>query len=103
MKSLLWHIGDAGQYVGQPGARINAVQLCGLDQAGKGAGGSADPASEARRQAVQGRWARGAERGDLRALDGLPVERAAEGPAAEAHGVGQRTGLARAHGEMVGR
>jgi hypothetical protein len=33
MKSLLRHIGDTGQDVGQPGARINAVQLCGLDQA----------------------------------------------------------------------
>ena len=33
MKSLLWHIGDTGQDVNKPGARINAVQLCGLDQA----------------------------------------------------------------------
>ena len=33
MKSLLWHIGDAGEYVGKPGARVNAVQLGGLDQA----------------------------------------------------------------------
>ena len=32
MKSLLWHIGDTGQDVGQPGARINAVQLGSLDQ-----------------------------------------------------------------------
>ena len=38
MKSLLWHIGDTGQDVGQPGARINAVQLCGLDQAVHGGG-----------------------------------------------------------------
>jgi hypothetical protein len=33
MKSLLRHIGDTGQDVSKPGARINAVQLCGLDQA----------------------------------------------------------------------
>ncbi len=33
MKSLLWHIGDTGQDVRKPGARIDAVQLCGLDQA----------------------------------------------------------------------
>jgi len=33
MKSLLRHIGDTGQDVSKLGARINAVQLCGLDQA----------------------------------------------------------------------
>ena len=33
MKSLLWHIGDACEYGSKPGARINAVQLCGLDHA----------------------------------------------------------------------
>jgi hypothetical protein len=33
MKSLLWHISDTGGHVGEPGARVNAVQLCGLDQA----------------------------------------------------------------------
>ena len=33
MKSLLWHISDAGQNVSKPGARVNTVQLCGLDQA----------------------------------------------------------------------
>ncbi len=38
MKSLLRHIGYAGQDVGEPGARINAVQLCGLDQAVHGGG-----------------------------------------------------------------
>jgi hypothetical protein len=43
-----------------------------------GAGGAADPASEARWQAAQSGCTRGAERGVLRALDGLPVERAAE-------------------------
>jgi hypothetical protein len=53
-----------------------------------GAGGAADPASETRRQAAQGGRARGAERSMLCALDGQPVERAAEGPAAEEHGVG---------------
>jgi len=53
-----------------------------------GAGGAADPASEARWQAAQGGCARGAERSVLRALDRLPVERAAEGPAAKEHGVG---------------
>jgi len=38
MKSLLWHIGDAGEYVSKPGARVNAVQLGGLDQAVHGGG-----------------------------------------------------------------
>jgi hypothetical protein len=38
MKSLLWHISDAGQDVSKPGARINAVQLGGLDQAIHGGG-----------------------------------------------------------------
>ena len=38
MKSLLRHIGDACEYVSKPGARINAVQLCGLDQAVHGGG-----------------------------------------------------------------
>jgi hypothetical protein len=38
MKSLLWHIGDARQHVGKLGARVNAVQLCGLDQAIHGGG-----------------------------------------------------------------
>jgi len=33
MKSLLRQKGDTGQHVSKPGARINAVQLCGLDQA----------------------------------------------------------------------
>ena len=33
MKSLLRHIGDTGQDVSKPGARINAVQLGSLDQA----------------------------------------------------------------------
>ncbi len=31
MKSRLWHIGDTGQHVRKPGARIKAVQLGGLD------------------------------------------------------------------------
>ncbi len=38
MKSLLRHIGDTGEYVSKPGARINAVQLGGLDQAVHGSG-----------------------------------------------------------------
>ena len=38
MKSLLRHIGDAGEYVGKPSARVNAVQLGGLDQAVHGGG-----------------------------------------------------------------
>jgi hypothetical protein len=38
MKSLLRHISDAGEYVSKPGARINAVHLCGLDQAIHGGG-----------------------------------------------------------------
>jgi hypothetical protein len=38
MKSLLRQIGDAGQHVGKPGARINAVQLGGLDQVVHGSG-----------------------------------------------------------------
>ena len=38
MKSLLRHIGDAGQDVRKPGARINAVQLSGLDEAVHGGG-----------------------------------------------------------------
>ena len=38
MKSLLRHIGDTGQDVSKPGARVNAVQLCGLDQAIHGGG-----------------------------------------------------------------
>jgi hypothetical protein len=33
MKSLLRHIGDTGQHVSKQGARIDAVQLCSLDQA----------------------------------------------------------------------
>lgn len=47
-----------------------------------------DPSSEARRQAPEGRRARGAERDILRAVFRLPMERIAEGPAAEEHGVG---------------
>ena len=35
MKSLLRHIGDTGQDVSKPGARINAVQLCVLNVAEK--------------------------------------------------------------------
>lgn len=31
MKFLLRHIGDTGEYVGNPGARVNAIELCGLD------------------------------------------------------------------------
>ena len=42
MKSLLWRIGDTGQDVSKPGARINVVQLGSLDQAVHG--GSALPA-----------------------------------------------------------
>ena len=38
MKSLLWHISDAGQDVRKPGTRVNAVQLGGLDQAIHGGG-----------------------------------------------------------------
>jgi len=38
MKSLLRHIGDTGQDVSKPGARINAVQLGSLDQAVHGGG-----------------------------------------------------------------
>ena len=43
MKSLLRHISDAGQDVGQPGARINAVPLSGLDQAVHGGGALSVP------------------------------------------------------------
>ena len=38
MKSLLRHIGDTGQDVSKPGARINAVQLGSLDEAVHGGG-----------------------------------------------------------------
>ncbi len=38
MKSLLWHISDVGEYVSEPSARVNAVQLDGLDQAVHGGG-----------------------------------------------------------------
>lgn len=45
------------------------------------------PLGETRRQATQGGRARGAERGVLRALDQLPVERTANGPAPKEHGL----------------
>ncbi len=32
MKSLMWHISDAGQDLSKPGARVNAVGLSGMDQ-----------------------------------------------------------------------
>jgi hypothetical protein len=38
MGSLLQHLGDTGQDISKPGARINAVELCGLDQAVRSGG-----------------------------------------------------------------
>lgn len=40
MKSLLWHVSDTGEYIGKPGARVNAIEFCGLDQAVHGGGAS---------------------------------------------------------------
>ena len=48
--------------------------------------GADDPAGETRRAQTLGECARGAERDFLRVVDRLPVEGAAEGPAAEEHG-----------------
>ena len=52
-----------------------------------GAGRAADPAGQARRAQTLGQPARGPERDFLRVVDRLPVERAAQGPAAEEHGL----------------
>jgi hypothetical protein len=30
MQSALWHIGDAGEHIGEPGVRIDIVELCRL-------------------------------------------------------------------------
>ena len=51
-----------------------------------GAGRAADPAGQARRASARGECSRGSQRDLLRALDGLPMAGAAEGPAAEEHG-----------------
>jgi hypothetical protein len=51
-----------------------------------GAGWADDPASQARRPSARGECSRGSQRNLLRALDGLPMAGAAEGPAAEEHG-----------------
>lgn len=52
-----------------------------------GAGGAADPACAARWPAARRECAGSAERGVLPAVDRLPVERFAQGPAAQEHGV----------------
>src|SRR6478735_6344131 len=51
-----------------------------------GSGGAADPTSAARRAPARCQRARSSQRHLLCALDGLPVEGVAEGPAAEEHG-----------------
>jgi len=53
-----------------------------------GAGRLADPACQARWATSDGERPRGPERHLLRALDGLSVEGASEGPAAAQHGLG---------------
>ena len=51
-----------------------------------GAGRTVDPAGQARRATTRGRCPRGSQRHLLRAVDGLPVERVAEGSAAQIDG-----------------
>ena len=55
---------------------------------GVGVGGAVDPAGQTRRAQALGECARGAERHLLRAVDRLPMGGAAQGPAAEKHGMG---------------
>ena len=59
-----------------------------------GAGVTYDAAYQARRPTADGDLARGAERDLRRALDRLPRAGAAEGPAAETHGLGRLPALA---------
>ena len=64
-----------------------------------GAGRAADPAGQARRAQTLSQPARGRERDFLRVVDRLPVERAAQGPAAQEHGLrlSRSVGLGRIH------
>ena len=87
MKSLLRHISDAGQDVSKPGARINAVQLCSLDQAihGGGAFSALVGACEKPSLPPKGRAAQHALGSVIRQANAAIVQKSRESPPALQH------------------